>query len=129
MYQGDSFFTLTAAGQVGLACLSLILAVTMLGLCHRMTRAHRLLPRALIGGGLIWAFEWLSPQIYYLYYILILDVPWQIVIGSPPGLGHLIDLMAFQAREDLSHHGRAVLAWALLLVALWPPRTGAAMQG
>ncbi len=79
--------------------------------------------RCLLALVLFWLFVWLSPQIYYWYYLLIFDgLPVQSVIGTPPTPFDLIRLIGFSDRHDLSHHGQGVLGWALVLTALWPQR-------
>ncbi|MCK0168793.1 hypothetical protein MWU52_14635 [Jannaschia sp. S6380] len=110
-YADDSFFTLTASGQVGLAVLSLGLACLM-GLAA--LRLHRVLWALALFG----AFVWLSPQVYYLYYVAIIDgLPWQIVVGRPPGPGTLLRLLTFTGDANLSDHGKGVLGWAMIALA------------
>ena len=68
-------------------------------------------------------FVWLSPQVYYVYYLMIFDgLPWQIVVRTPPGPGALVRLLAFQDKASLSAHGQAALGWAMLAAALWRGR-------
>ena len=125
MYAEDSFFTLSMAGRIGLVFLSTALtaAVFLLtGLALRYARRLPAIKRVLAGvgvvTGLFWVFVWLSPQVYYLYYQVIFDgLPWQIVVGKPPGLGGLIDLLTFTAGETLSDHSKGVLGWVLALYA------------
>ncbi|MEM7711776.1 MAG: hypothetical protein AAF264_13740, partial [Pseudomonadota bacterium] len=65
MYAGDSFFTLGPGGQAGLALLSLFLwALTLLAALRPVLAARTL--RLLRAITLLWAFVWLSPQVYYL---------------------------------------------------------------
>ncbi|MEL6479339.1 MAG: hypothetical protein AAFR17_18580 [Pseudomonadota bacterium] len=117
VYRGDSFFTLSALGQVGLAGVSLVLAALMLLASRRL--AERGWP-ALLVPGLFWLFEWLSPQVYYLYYQSIFEgLPWQIVVGPMPLPGDIVALMTFSGPATLSAHGRGVLYWAMAAMAVW----------
>ena len=120
MYQGDSFFTLSTGGQIGLAVLSgmlVFLAIGAVRLCRRKVAARAAAPA--IGLVLWWLFLWLSPQVYYLYYQLIFeDLPWQVVIGWPPGAVRLIELLTFQGNVTLSDHGVGALGWAMILAGL-----------
>ena len=133
MYAEDSFFTLSLAGRVGLVALSTGLAAALFALARLSFRlvdgvppVKRLLARFGISTGLFWAFVWLSPQVYYLYYQVIFDgLPWQIVIHNPPSLGTLIDLLAFIADKALSDHAKGVLGWCLGLYALLGARATA----
>ena len=70
----------------------------------------------------IWAFEWLSPQVYYLYYIFLFDLPLQLVVQTPPTPGDVVRLLTFTAGFDLSHHGRGALSWLILLACVAPHR-------
>jgi len=123
MYEGDSFFTLTSAGQIGLLLLSITLAATVLIVAWWST-AHRATGwRLTIAAMLFYLFIWLSPQIYYLYYQLIIDgLPWQIVVKAPPGPVELVELLSFTSRPNLSAHSKGTLGWALLALALFRPR-------
>ena len=124
MYAGDSLFTLTPPQITGV----LLLGAALWTVCLAAVRAVG--PRGLrIGAALVlaWAFEWLSPQAFYSYYRLILDgLPAQWVVGwPPPGPAHMARLMGFSLEASLSAHGRALVAWSLLLAAL-PARRGGA---
>ena len=112
MYVSDSFFILSAAGQAGLAGLSALLA----GLAGMGVLAYRGLAMRLVAGlAVFWVFLWLSPQIYYLYYQLILDdLPWQLIVGAPPSPDALLDRLLFRGPATLSNHAKGALGWALL---------------
>ncbi|MEO1020323.1 MAG: hypothetical protein AAFY56_21935, partial [Pseudomonadota bacterium] len=123
MYAGDSFFTLNSFGQVGLAVLSGALALACLiavnGILRRIT-FEKWLVRLLAGltatWMLFWLFLWLSPQIYYAFYALMIDgLPAQIVIKAPPSLTQLLNLLLFEARPTMADHGRGVLGWLLMI--------------
>jgi hypothetical protein len=123
LYAEDSFFTLSVYGQWGLAALSTILACLTLWILWRLTFKRSLPVRLLIALGLFIAFEWLAPQIYYFYYLQILEnLPWQWVIGLSPPLLDLWDLLIFRERNNLSHHSRAALGWLMFVIALIRPR-------
>ncbi|MEO1249264.1 MAG: hypothetical protein AAFW76_05430 [Pseudomonadota bacterium] len=90
MYEGDSFFTLSMGGRVGLLLISFALAAAILALAWRLTHERPLPWRLAIAAVLFYLSVWLSPQIYYLYYLLIFDgLPWQIVVKRPPGPVHI----------------------------------------
>ncbi|MEO0547066.1 MAG: hypothetical protein AAF035_08965 [Pseudomonadota bacterium] len=119
LYDQDSFFTLSVAGRVGLVLLSATMAGLTLWLAWRWSRRKHILLRGLIGFGLFAAFEWLSPQVYYTYYLLLfetLETQW--VIGPPPGLGTLFGLLTFTDNANLSFHSRGLLGWAVILLSL-----------
>lgn len=120
MYAGDSFFTLSAAGQTGLALLSATLALLALWICWRVSH-RRPVPVRLVLAALVFAgFVWLTPQIYYAYYLsLFEDLHFQLVIGWPPSPVELLSTLFFQERFNLSYHARGLLGWALLAVALF----------
>ncbi len=119
LYDADSFFTLGIAGRIGLVCLNLFLSALAMGLvwyaCAGLKRVSRVLTALLV----FWGFVWLSPQIYYLYYIAIFDgLPWQIVVKSPPRIADIVRVFSFTGNANLSAHGQGVLGWAMVLTAL-----------
>ncbi|CTQ48944.1 hypothetical protein [Jannaschia donghaensis] len=115
-YTGDSFQTLTQSEQLGLAGLSMFLGGWILALGNRLTGLGWAI-------GVFWAFIWLSPQVYYLYYQMIFDgLPWQMVVKDPPGPVRIVHLLTFQAEGTLSAHGKGVLGWGLIGLALWRRR-------
>ncbi|MCJ8310009.1 MAG: hypothetical protein HRU27_02925 [Rhizobiaceae bacterium] len=123
LYADDSFFTLTVYGRWGLVVISTLLAGIALWVLWKLTARRSLPVRLLIALGVFIAFEWLAPQLYYLYYLQILEnLPWQWVIGLSPPLGDLWDLLIFRERNNLSHHSRAALGWLMLVIALIRPR-------
>ncbi len=124
MYSEDSFFTLSTAGQTGLLLLSGVVAAATLYLTWRLTVRQHWSVRILIALSLFFAFEWLSPQIYYTYYIFLLEVPWQIVIQTPPTLSSLGKLLTFADNANLSHHSRGLLGVAMVIVALFNRQPG-----
>ena len=123
MYAEDSFFTLTQSGQIGLLVLSVALSVAMIGAIYFLTRKLPLL--AALGMAILgfWAFDWVSPQIYYFYYLTQFDgLPVQNVVRSPTSPQKLLRLIVFQDEPTLSAHGRGILAWTLIVVAIWRSR-------
>ena len=122
MYQNDSFFTLNTGGQIGLAVLSAVLAVVMLLLTRRLAVASTPARRVAIWALLYFLFVWLSPQLFYTYYrVIIPGLPLQWVIPWPDVLEPLT-LLTFSAGDSLSAHGRGVLGWSMLVMALWRVR-------
>ena len=119
MYADDSFFSLPVIGQYGLAALSLALSIATCWLTWKIGRGRPIWIRLALALLAFWLFIWLSPQIYYHYYMLFFpDLPWQIVVKPPPGPGTVAELMGFQARENLANHSRGILAWLLVVLAL-----------
>ena len=119
MYRGDSFFTLDSGGLIGLAVLSAVLSIAMLLLTRRLVAGRRPIWRVLIWGLLFFLFVWLSPQLYYTYYRMIIPgLPLQRVIPWPD-LMEPVALLTFTAGESLSAHGRGILGWAMLAMANW----------
>mmetsp|Transcript_24008 Transcript_24008/g.44072 ORF Transcript_24008/g.44072 Transcript_24008/m.44072 type:complete len:132 (+) Transcript_24008:5493-5888(+) len=123
MYDGDSFYTLTIAGQIGLVLVSVVFAVLTLGLTRIMMLRRPLIIKIPLWFFLFICFVWASPQGYYMYYRLIFDgLPAQWVIGALPPPQQMISLLTFQHQATLSAHSVGVLGWAMLAVALWPQR-------
>ncbi len=118
MYEGDSFFTLSGGGQIGLAVLSGIMSVAMVWLTWRLARAWALPIRIVIWAALFVAFVWLSPQIYYFYYMTIIDgLPLQVVIKSWPDFNTLEHDADFSSRS-MAADARAGLGLLMLSAAL-----------
>ncbi len=118
MYAGDSFHSLSGAGQGGLAVLSALLALAAVACVlafFRLSKSPGM--RMIFALAAFWAFLWLSPQIYYFYYQIILDdLPLQMVIGQPPAPAVLIDLLLFRGPTTLSGHAKGVLGWQLIIL-------------
>ncbi|WP_415921462.1 hypothetical protein [Tateyamaria sp. SN6-1] len=123
MYDGDSFFTLGVAGQIGLAIVSLGMAAATLGITRLMTFHRPWILRPFIWAVLFISFIWLSPQGYYTFYRLIFDdLPAQSVIKAPPRPEELVAFMTFTGDATLSAHSVGVLGWLMLVVAHLPRR-------
>ena len=120
IYQDDSFFTLTLIERIGLIGVTLLLSLILIGLAFKICHGKGSLRSALWVASLFAAFVWLSPQVYYTYYIAIFDdLPWQIVIVRPPGISDLVSLVSFSGRHTLSAHGQGVLFWCMLAIGFW----------
>ena len=118
MYGDDSFFTLGLVEGAGLIAVTVVLVWATFALARRIFRSV-LWRRLLAAVALFWAFIWLSPQVYYVYYQLVFDgLPVQIVIGWPPGAETLIRRLTFTGPATLAAHGQGVLGWALVVLAV-----------
>ena len=116
MYQQDSFFDLTLWGQVGLVCISLTLFALMVIASGLLLRNLPIWARVLGALVLFAFFVWASPQVYYMYYrVLIPDLPLQWVVKLPPEPFKAPQMLIFQYRNNLSAHGQGVLGWGMLL--------------
>ena len=119
MYEGDSFFTLTGPQQIGLLLVSVGLVCGWIYASWRLSHAKPLALRIVVGLALFFGFVWLSPQIYYQYYRMIIDgLSAQFVIGWPDRMGHIFRLLTFQSDSNLSAHSQGLLGWALVIVAV-----------
>jgi len=119
LYDSDSFFTLSGPQQIGLFVLSAVLFGVCLALSWRLGRGRPLPLRLILSAAVFFGFVWLSPQIYYQYYRLIIDgLPAQLVIGWPQGVGHLARLLTFQSDANLSAHSQGLLGWTLIAIAV-----------
>lgn len=130
MYQEDSFFSLSILGQLGLALLSLILSLVVLAIAWRMMKGRGLIIRLSIAVISFFLFVWLSPQVFYTYYIFIFDeVDWQNILKRPPAFLALAEYISFQGRATLSAHSKGILFWALMALALIPALPSGNGQG
>lgn len=126
LYSQDSFFTLSALGQVGLVCVTLCLAAAAVTSCFWLGRRLPLLARIANAVLHFWLFLWLAPQAYYAYYRTIIDgLPEQWVINRPHTPIELFALMTFTGDATLSAHGKGILGWALVLTAIRSRRVAA----
>lgn len=125
MYDGDTFFSLTMTARVGLGFLSAVLAAltaaAFIKVGCRMSRPVRLL----LAPVFLWLFVWLSPQVFYLYYMAVFDdLPLQNVVQAPPGPGEILRLLGFAGTARLSHHAQGLLGWGLIVLACLGERVG-----
>ena len=119
MYSEDSFFTLSVPGQIGLALISAAISIFVLWLCWKLCRGRKIWLRVTIGVALFIAFLCISPQLYYTYYIYLIEgLPWQIVMRLPPSLPEMFELMTFTGRQNMSLHSQGVLGWSLIMTAM-----------
>lgn len=124
MYQEDSFLTLGSWGQVGLVLISLALGLLMLCGVRRVIRRQALVLRLCLALVAFWAFLWLSPQVYYFYYMVLIDgLPWQSVIKAPPGLTDMASLLTFTDEANLSNHSKGLLGWGMIALSFWRKKT------
>jgi hypothetical protein len=122
MYAEDSFFTLTIEARLGLVLLSSMLGGLALIFLWRIVDSRNLVVRLILSVVCFTAFVWLTPQIYYVYYLAIFDaLSWQVVIDWPPPASELIDLLLFRDRQNLSFHARGALGWTMLVLAVIKP--------
>ncbi|MEM8838065.1 MAG: hypothetical protein AAGE89_08230 [Pseudomonadota bacterium] len=117
MYNQDSFFDLSGLGQMGLILISLTLFVLTILAARYLLLGKPIwikLPGALV---IFWSFVWLSPQVYYMYYYLIIfeSLPLQWVIWPPESPLEALQLLFFQGPHNLSAHGKGILGWGLIL--------------
>ena len=115
MYSQDSFFDLSPWGQTGLACLSTSLFMAMIFVAHKTLSPLPIWARILAALILFWLFVWVSPQIYYMYYRMIIpDLPLQWVIWPPESPLVPIQYLFFSGPHTLSAHGQGLLGWSLI---------------
>ena len=80
----------------------------------KLTKRLVLPLRIAVAALLFFAFVWLSPQVYYTYYMTLFDgLPWQVVVKDPPSWRRLLGLMSFGGQVNLSAHSQGVLGWLL----------------
>ncbi|GFE64702.1 hypothetical protein [Litoreibacter roseus] len=116
MYEGDSFFTLSPLGQAGLLVLSVLLAIFTIIIARKAMRGWS---APLLAIMVFYGFVWLSPQLYYQFYRVIIDgLPQQWVVGQPPSVELIFDILSFQGPSNLSFHGQAILGWCLIILSL-----------
>ena len=119
MYEGDTFFHLAPLARAGLVLLSAALAALTLGGTWLLVRRAHWPTRLLAALGAFVAFEWLSTQVYYLYYLLVFEgLPPQWVITWYPNPVAAAETLLFLGKATLSDHGRALLGWILIAVML-----------
>ncbi|WP_299610147.1 hypothetical protein [uncultured Tateyamaria sp.] len=123
MYDGDSFYTLTMWGQIGLGFVSLLLGAIALGFTWLLVQRRPLIIRVPVWIVAFITFVWASPQGYYTYYRMIFDgLPAQSVIKAPPPPEEIFALLTFTGPVTLSAHSAGVLGWLMFVVAVWPQR-------
>jgi hypothetical protein len=114
VYSEDSFFTLSQWGQLGLLILSGFLCATLLWGFYKVRLP--VLIHMSVSVLVLWTFVWVSPQIYYSYYLLLIEgLPLQLVIRVPPTPLDILGLYTFGGTANLSTHSQGALGWCLLL--------------
>lgn len=119
VFRDDTFFQLSDLGQIGTAAISVVLCVIMLWLCWRVVRREPLWLRLVLALVLFLLFEWLSPQIYYFWYMVVypgLSLQW--VVGFWPRPPDVLSTLALQRSDTLSGLSRALLGWGMIGLAL-----------
>ena len=132
-YAGDSFFTLTPWPRVGLVVLSaaLILALFWLsaaksaalyraGAKLRVPSLVVLATDLVASAALMAGAVWLSPQIYYTYYRLLLpDLPSQWVLSGWVAVETLGWQVRLSPDASLADHLVGLTFWSLLVTTCW----------
>jgi len=123
MYTQDSFFDLTLWGRIGLVGISAVLFLLMLFAAWRALSGMPFWLRIISALGLFYVFVWVSPQIYYMYYRMIIpDLPLQWVIWPRPNIWDAMEMLIFQGPQNLSAHSQGLLGWAIVAVAIFRRR-------
>ena len=120
LYSGDTFFHLSPAGQYGLAAIALLLAGLSVAVMLWISKRLSLWGKLVTAIAVFWWFEWLSPQVFYVYYWMIMDgLPMQLVVNLPPSPQKLLAIMSFTGPATISAHSRGILFLVMLLLVLW----------
>ncbi len=118
MYDGDTFFSLTMTARVGLVLLSAGLAALTAAALIKIGYRLAWPVRPLLAPVFLWLFVWLSPQAFYLYYMVVVDqLPLQNVVQAPPGPGEILRILSFAGEASLAHHAQGLLGWGLIVLA------------
>lgn len=119
VFEGDSYLILIGGGEVALAALSGLLVFLAVA-SVRVVRRYVNLPAAVPALGIVsfWVFVWVTPQIYYLLYMALLEeLEFRWIVGWPPGPQRLMSLLAFQAEATKVDVALGVLGWVMVLAA------------
>lgn len=117
MYFQDSFFDLSQWGRIGLVFISSLLFLIMIFTTRGLLKHKPVWVK--LSGSLVffWLFVWISPQIYYMYYLTLFpDLPLQWVIWPIETPLTAISYLFFQGPQNLSAHSQGLLGWSLILV-------------
>ncbi|MEP3196545.1 MAG: hypothetical protein ABJO57_01630 [Lentilitoribacter sp.] len=118
MYENDSFLTLTVAERIGLVCVTLLLSAALIWLFWVAIKRVNFWVCPLLALVFLYVFIWLSPQIYYLYYLVIFDfLDFKNVIHPPFNPLTLFNLLTFTESGKLADHGKGVLGWILIALS------------
>lgn len=119
MYDGDSFFSLTMAARFVLVFLSMGLAALTAAAFIKITCRLAWLVRLLLAPVFLWVFVWLSPQVFYLYYMTLFDnLVLHNVVQLPPRPSQIMQLLSFTGKTALSQHATGLLGWGLIVLAI-----------
>ena len=128
-YPNDSFWTLTAAGRLGvIAIASSGLIATFLFIAAKTNLVKQLpisrfiiVPCDLIFGAVVYILvDTVSPQVFYAFYQTIFpDLPRQIVVTGLPDWEDFRRLISFDEDPSMAGHLRAVGFWAICPFTLW----------
>lgn len=121
MYENDSFLTLAMGERIGLVCVTLALSLFVIYAYRALSFKRSFAIRFSLAFVCLYLFVWLSPQVYYQYYLQIFDfLEFKNVIHSPPSPIKLLKLLTFTESYRLSHHGQGILGWILINMSIWP---------
>ncbi len=127
MYLQDSFFDLSPWGRVGLLCISTCLFfLTFFATRHLLK--NRPFWLCILGSLVIFVlFVCLSPQVYYMYYRILIDsLPLQWVIRPMEAPFAALKYITFQGPQNLSAHSQGLLGWLLLAAPFFRLKRGSA---
>lgn len=123
MYENDSFLTLSIAERIGLLCVTLVLSAFLIWLFWLTIKRLNIWIRPMLALVFLYVFIWLSPQIYYLYYLVIFDfLDFKNVIHPPFNPLTLLNLLTFTESGKLADHGKGVLGWILIILSFLKPK-------
>jgi len=116
MYLEDSFFDLSPWGRVGLLLISTCLFLITLFVTRRLL-VNKPIWLSVSGSIVIFVlFVFLSPQVYYMYYRILIDgLPLQWVIKPTEAPVEALKYITFQGPQNLSAHSQGLLGWILVL--------------
>ena len=118
MYENDSFLTLSIIERIGLLCVTLLLSIALIWLFWKAIYRINVWLRPFLALVFLYLFIWLSPQIYYLYYLVIFDfLDFKNVIHPPFNPLTLFNLLTFSESGKLADHGKGVLGWILIALS------------
>jgi len=119
MYENDTFYHLSLLDRAGLVFLSVILFSIIAYLSIKLTSNLKLPAKIISALFIFWLFVWVSPQIYYFYYLLIFEnLPLQVVIQAPPDPFEIFQIISFTGKPDLSAHSKGIFFWLIMLLML-----------
>lgn len=118
MYENDSFLTLSIIERIGLLGVTLVLSIALIWLFWKTIYWVNVWLRPFLALVFLYVFIWLSPQIYYLYYLVIFDfLDLKNVIHPPFNPLILANLLTFTESGKLADHGKGVLGWILIALS------------